>query len=122
MSSFTDPPIISPLPDGRNWLLVKDFVYEIGSLGSGDKIVVPASFKTDLASIPRLFWSFWPPTGRYSSASILHDYLYFSHERTKEESDDIFYEAMLILNVKKWKAKIFYNAVKIFGQKAYDKR
>jgi len=121
MSSFTDLPIVSPLHNGKEWALRKNFIYEIGFLGSGDKIIVPDGFITDFASVPRIFWSILPSIGKYSSASILHDYLYFSKIKSRKESDKIFYEAMLVSGVKKWKAKIIHKIVRIFGAKPYKK-
>ena len=47
MSSFTDPLIVSPLPDGRKWKLVDGFTYHVGSEQSPDIIHVPAGFITD---------------------------------------------------------------------------
>ena len=121
MSSFTERPILSPLSNDEEWVVRKEFIYEVGSLGSGDKIVVPAGFVTDFASVPRPFWSILPRIGKHASASIVHDYLYFSHEKTREEADDIFYEGMIILGVDQWRASTMRNAVKFFGGKSYEK-
>ena len=121
MSSFTERSILSPLSNDEEWVVRKEFTYEVGSLGSGDKIIVPAGFVTDFASVPRLFWSILPRIGKHASASIIHDYLYFSHERTKKEADDIFYEGMIVLGVGKWKASIMKDAVRIFGRGPYEK-
>lgn len=54
-------------------------------------IEVPIGFVTDLASIPRGLWNFFPKTGGYSWAAVLHDYLYRNdsvplvHQRTADE-------------------------------------
>jgi len=121
MSSFTENPIVSPLKNGEKWVVRKEFFYDVGFEGSKDTIVVPSGFVTDFASVPRVLWSIFPKWGVYGPASIIHDYLYFSHEKTREEADYIFYEGMLVLGIKKWKAKILYNAVKIFGKDNYKK-
>jgi hypothetical protein len=120
MSSFTNKLILSPLSDGKKWVLRKEFSYDIGEIGSGDTITVPTGFVTDLASVPRIFWSILPPWENYGPAAVIHDYLYFSHEKTKAESDYIFYEGMMVLKVPTTKAKIIYNSVKIFGKNAYE--
>jgi len=119
MSSFTERPLLTPLPCGKKWVVRKEFYYDVGYKGSDDRITIPAGFITDLATSPRILWSIIPPFGRYLSPSILHDYLYFSKEVSRKKSDEIFYEAMLISGVKKWKAKIMYLTVRLFGRGSY---
>ena len=122
MSSFTDNLIISPLKNKENWwVLRKEFCYYVGFEGSDDIITVPPGFVTNFASVPKILWGIFPPYGEYGSASVVHDYLYFTHQRTKEESDYIFYEAMIVLGVKKNRAKFYYNTVKMFGNKGWKK-
>ena len=66
-------------------------------------IVVYQGFNTDLASTPRLLWILYPPLGRYTRASVLHDYLYspvskYMYPRlSRKEADEIFYLAMSCL-------------------------
>lgn len=36
---------------------------------------IEGDFDTDLASVPRLFWSLLPPDGTYERAAVLHDWL-----------------------------------------------
>ncbi len=56
---------------------------------------------------------------------MLHDWLYQSHNypelpnRNRKEADAIFYEAMLVGGAKKWKAKIMYYGVRLFGALAW---
>ncbi len=50
MSSFTSLLKVSPLPDGRNWKLLKKFTYHLGSKYSRHWIKVPKGFITDFAS------------------------------------------------------------------------
>ena len=122
MSSFTSPLIISPLSDGRNFKLIEEFDYDVGSLGSGDTIHVPAEFVTDFASIPRILWSFLPYWGKYGKAAVIHDYLYQIHgNRTRKEADDIFHEAMLVGGTREGKAAIIWLAVRLFGFWAWRK-
>ncbi len=115
MSSFTTNLIISPHSDGKHWELIEKFRYRIGSMESKDIISVHMGFVTDFASVPRIFWSIFPPWGRYGKAAILHDYLYFEGKRTRKESDLIFKEAMEVLEVGVWKREIMYLAVRMFG-------
>lgn len=101
----------------KTWELVKDFVVDT----SFGQITVPKGAVTDLASIPRIFWVLIPPFGRYSQAAAVHDSLYYSKIFTRKESDKIFYELMLKYGTWKWKAKIMYLAVRIFGGFAWRK-
>ena len=120
MSSFTENLIVSPLKDGKKWVVRKEFFYEVGFEGSGDIVVVPVGFITDFTSVPKLFWGIFPKWDRYGKASVVHDYLYYSHEKTQEEADYIFYEGMIVLGVEEYKAKMLYAAVKVFGKSRYN--
>ena len=73
MSSFTENLIVSPLKDGKSWVVRKEFFYDIGFEGSGDTIVVPVGFVTDFASVPQFFWGIFPTWDKYGKASVIHD-------------------------------------------------
>lgn len=76
MSAFTGALTITHLDvDWRVWRLERPLRYEVGSLGSGRLVEVPAGFVTDGASVPRAFWALLPVWGRYSRAAVVHDYL-----------------------------------------------
>lgn len=113
----------------RGELILKPFtdaqgrrVYELGAplyFHSGTASVeVPKGFITDLTSSPRVLWGLFPPDGRYTKAAIVHDFLYYT-QCPKDIADLTFYDGMICLGVPKWKAKIFYHAVKWFGASAY---
>jgi hypothetical protein len=119
MSSFTNALILKK-KEKREWEVIQDFTYEVGELGSGEAITVPCGFKTDLASIPRIFWSLLPPDGDYSQACVLHDWMcvqkgqvekYYNYKKTS----DIFLEAMEVLKVTKITRQILYRGVLWFG-------
>ncbi len=122
MSSFTSQPWFEPIIDSKFWLVKRGFTYHITSEYGKDKIVIPVGFETDFASVPKLFWSIIPPWGRYGKAAVVHDYLYRTQTRTRKESDDIFLEAMGVLNVVVWKRTIMYLAVRWFGWFAWRKQ
>ncbi|EOG2822191.1 DUF1353 domain-containing protein, partial [Salmonella enterica] len=88
---------------------------------NSDIISVPAGFITDLATIPRIFWTILPPDGKYAKAAIIHDYLYDNALRTKKEADLIFLDGMTVLGVPKWKRTVMYWAVRVFGIGRYRK-
>lgn len=56
----------------QKWVLLDDLVW-VGE--QGDIIVVPKGFETDFASTPRLLQNLFPPTGPWTKAAVVHDFL-----------------------------------------------
>ncbi|EJM0852372.1 DUF1353 domain-containing protein [Salmonella enterica] len=102
------------------WRVYEPFEFYLSDDNS-DVIEVPAGFVTDLATIPRIFWAFMPPDGKYAKAAIIHDYLYDNALRTKQEADRIFLDGMTVLGVPQWKRIIMYYAVRLFGRGMYGR-
>jgi len=107
---FTNKVVVSPFADGTNWFLLSDLDYEIPDTDA--RVVVPAFFVTDFASIPRIFWSLLPTWGRYGPASVVHDYLYWDQQCTREQADAIFLLAMIDNDVPWWQRTVIYRAVR----------
>jgi hypothetical protein len=84
---------------------------------------VPENFDTDLASIPRWFWSILSP--QYSAfvyPAILHDYLYHCPGNLPRAfADDVFFSALITEGVSQFTASKMYMAVRLFGQHNYHK-
>ena len=118
MPGFIDKLIVSKV-SGRLWEVEKDFTYVIGKKNF---VKVPKGFITDLASIPRVFWSIFPPDGNYTQAAVLHDYLYQMNLFIRKECDGIFLQAMKILKVPLWKRSVMYSALRMFGWICWEKR
>lgn len=119
MSQFTRALVVSPLSDGRTWVLMETFGYDVGVENSGDTIRVPARFMTDFASVPRPFWSLFPQWGRYGNAAVVHDFLYWEQCRSRKEADRIFLEAMGVLGVPAFTRYTLYLTVRCFGFMAW---
>ena len=83
MSRFTESLVVTPLPDGKTWIILHDFGYEVGDKGSGDVINVPIGTYTDFASIPRPLWAIFPRWGKYGNAAVIHDWLYWDQSRSR---------------------------------------
>lgn len=83
-------------------------------------VQVPEGFITDLASIPQVFWSLLPKTGRYAYAAIIHDYLYWYQPITKEAADNILFTAMEDSDVNTITKYAIYEAVKGWGHGAWN--
>jgi len=97
--------------------LLHDFIYVSNILSL---IRVPKGFKTDFASIPNIFRPFFP-INYFAYAATIHDYLYRDMEISRKMADDIFLEAALISVKNKFLAKLAYRALRIGGQRAYNR-
>lgn len=121
MSSFTKPLVVKKRADGL-WETTKAFTYRVGDEHSDDKIRVPAGFKTDFASVPRIFWMIIPRDGRYTAAAVLHDYMYHTQTRSRDVADKIFLEAMGVLGVPWLRKRLMYRAVRVGGWIGWNRR
>ena len=114
---FTTNPAITYAYDaskilGRDtYRVMEGFMYYIGSKESGRWVNVPRGYLVDGASVPRCLWASIPPWGPYGPATIVHDFLceYLSITEegipvriTRKEADQIFFEAMQVLEVPEW--------------------
>ncbi len=115
------PAVLSPFGDGTQWVLREDMVFE---LTSDDEVTasirVPKGFVTDLASTPRRVWALYPPFGKYLSAAILHDYLYWTQMCERDQADKIFYQAMKQSHVDLATQAIFLMILKSQGLPAWQ--
>lgn len=88
---------------------------------NGKRFEIPANFETDLASIPRIAWSFMAPA--HSSLirpAIVHDWFYRKTcVFTRYETDLIFYHMLKNDGVSTARASIMYYAVRWFGWNYY---
>ena len=55
-----------------DWVLLADLVW---TGLDGDVVRVPKGFHTDFASTPRILQSLFPPTGAWTKAAVVHDWL-----------------------------------------------
>jgi hypothetical protein len=80
--------------DAQTWAVVDALVYR----GNRDRFVVPAGFRTDFATVPRLVVWLVPRFGAYTLAAILHDWLCTEGIRsgavTSREADGLFRRVM----------------------------
>jgi hypothetical protein len=106
-----------------HWRVAKEFKYFIGSENSQRFITVPAGYLTDGASVPRALWSIIPPWGAYGQAAVVHDILceYLSimvagklTPITRERADEIFAEAMTVLQVPSHDVALISEGVKLY--------
>lgn len=121
-SSLAPPQALIPFKD---W----DYYYTRGistwkpNAGQNLKSVdVPDGFVTDLTSIPQIVWSFGiRPEGPYAYAAIIHDFLYWMQDRSRDESDGILLIAMEDSKVEQNLRNRIYKAVRLAGESAWKK-
>lgn len=109
--------------DSDYWVVTNSFKYYLGEKDSDQWVHVPYGYLTDGASVPQIFWNIIPPWGKYGQAAIVHDllceYLIVQtlngpRQITRKECDQIFLEAMLVVGVPSWKAKMIHSAVALY--------
>jgi hypothetical protein len=97
---------------------------------NGREFTVPAFYWFDGATVPRLLWWLYSPTGIAFEAASLHDFLcdtkgrglYGEYNLTKLEVDELFYEHLLQDETPPLQAKTMYLGVRTWiGQKYWDK-
>jgi hypothetical protein len=89
-------------------------------LRSYPKITVPTGFVTDFASVPQVFWSALRPDGLYTYPAIVHDWLYWTQDHTKEIADNIFKAMMEDFSVPALTVFAIYESVRLFGGSAWE--
>ncbi|WP_263377302.1 DUF1353 domain-containing protein [Granulicella paludicola] len=79
-------------------------------------LTAQAGFTTDGASIPRALWTAVgsPFTGKYLPAAVIHDVGCKTHQYTWQDTDRMFYDAMLDAGESEHHAKLLYWGV-VFG-------
>lgn len=105
----------------NTWQNLEQFEYHVGTYPSDEIIIVPVKFETDFASVPRIFWSIISPIDTHAKAAVIHDYLYFTGQYNRKRADEIFKEALIVLNVEPWKVHVMYNAVRVGSWYAWNK-
>lgn len=82
-------------------------------------LCIPCGFKSDGASVPRIFWRLVFPSSDTTAlrAAFAHDYIYRTHPEgwTKAEADEMFYDLLIEDGVPKWRAWMAYKGVDWFG-------
>jgi hypothetical protein len=94
------------------WRLLEPIVYH----GSRQPFAVPEGQETDLASTPATLRALFPPYGSYTSAAILHDYLWRvkapAGEIEYRDADGILRQAMASLGVGGVRRYVMWAAVR----------
>ena len=131
---FPRPLLLRVHPErARVAIVERPFTFRSPSLGV---IRVEPGFDTDYASVPRIFWSIYPPDGDYRAAAVIHDWLYWNqspieggHDAapldlsiTREQADTVFMEALTALGVPWLRRHVLHKAVRLGGWMPWKKR
>lgn len=113
--------IILKAYDNLKWKVAQPVKFIIGN----KEIEIPEGFETDLASVPKILWSFCPPFGKYTSAAILHDFMYSEYCTdpiiSREVADKLFLLIMDKHGVSGGLRKAMYRAVRLAGEGHFEK-
>ena len=101
--------ILQPLK-AHKFKVVKPFIFK--------NIKIPKGFTTDGASVPRIFWSIFPPNRTdYLPCAIVHDFLCDLQEYKK--ADKCFLECLKHFRVSKFATYTMYYAVRLYHLISY---
>lgn len=115
MSAFLTPLDLRDADDKDDgqWIVAAPLVYQ--SDVAGMTFTVPAGFKTDLASVPRIPIVYELAGDTSSKAAVVHDFLYTSKIVARSMADAILREASAVTCVPAWRRSLMYYGVRAFG-------
>ena len=101
--------VLQPLKSHK-FKVVKSFSFK--------DINIPKGFRTDGASVPRAFWSLFPPNRTdYLPCAIVHDFL--CDQGRYKEADERFKQCLEELQVDRFSRTIMYLAVRLYHKIKY---
>lgn len=105
-------------PKGKAYRLAEDWHTDCKGI-LPEKMTIPAGFVTDGASIPWFLWAICgdPMEVPRIYAAIVHDYLYElgGTKSDRLRADEIYRDYNIALGMPKWRARIEYRALRMFG-------
>jgi hypothetical protein len=129
LEALSDLPTVVLTKNEKGWVLHEDCTYKTKN---GDEITALKGFETDLASIPRVFWTLLSADELSLAAPVFHDLLYRSggvlsdnqikptgKKFVRKDVDNLFLEIMEIAEIPKWKRLVAYRAVRTFASFAW---
>jgi hypothetical protein len=111
----------------KRWMVAESFTE---TLSDGITLTIPAGFKTDLSTVPRILWPLFAPYGDFIRAAIVHDWMYvtdykrakFGTYRARKLADDEMLYLSSCYNPKNpIDNYLRWAAVRIFGRFIYLK-
>jgi hypothetical protein len=99
--------------DDGQWVLTAPLLYQ--SDVALETFTVPAGFRTDLASVPRLPLVFLLAGDCAREAAVVHDWLYSTHLVDRAMADAVLREASAVIGVPAWRRWLMWSGVRAFG-------
>lgn len=117
MSKFHGPLLYIDSERDGYYILTAPLLYEsdIAKL----VIVAPKGAETNFVTGRKLLFVRRIVTDSMNPAAVIHDEAYGSGIVSRKLADQVFYEAMLVSDVAKWRAWLAYRCVRLFGGKFY---
>ena len=117
--------------DGKNVMVLNPFRVKVAEHYTDGMIEVrvievPKGFISDYASVPRMFQWIVPRFGKYNAAAVVHDWL-FEHGKIEGSkigrslTDRIFLAIMKKSKCRRWRRKLMYRMVRMFGYSLWKK-
>ena len=100
------------------WELLEPLSFQSDLLGR--TITAPKGHRTDFCSVPRVPLAYDMLGNRARMAGTIHDFLYVSHETTREQADEVLREMLVLDGVSECEAQQFYLAVRMFGAEHWN--
>lgn len=101
----------------HHWVLTHELIWK----STSEYIVVPAQFKTDLASIPRPLRWLLNQNGLSRKAAVLHDHLYRTGLVPRAEADAIFRRALKEEGMGWFGRSLYWAGVRLGGWTGYNR-
>lgn len=95
------------------WILLEDYAYK--------DVLIPAGYWWNGANVPVGFWQLIYPASdqRLVAPSLVHDWLYSTHTKSRAESDAMLVSALSDVGVPEYKRVLVEKAVRTFGASAW---
>lgn len=106
------------LKTAKYWKIQKEMQVQ---LSTGQTIIIPVGFVTDLSSSPELLWNIAPPYGNFLMGAIIHDFLYVNDVETKGYADREMLRWSQRINANQVDNYVRYAMVRLFGRKWWDR-
>jgi hypothetical protein len=113
MSEFRSRLRLEDDDEDSYFVLIAPLIYYSDLVGG--EIVVPEGYRTDLASIPRIFQTIIQVNGRHRRPAVIHDYLCDNKKELgmpQGFADKIFREAMKVVDVDFVESAVMYRMVR----------
>ena len=105
------------------WVTTHPYTWEptAGARNAPAPVDVPIGFVTNLASVPKSFWSLLGSDEKYASIAVVHDYLYWSQETGRHEADAMFLMGLSQAGVPAWKRWLLFLSLKLVGDVVWNR-